>query len=113
MAIFQSEESTGELVAIGSVALRTISFCFLFAGFCIVCVSLFQALGHGFLSLIMSLVRQLGVLLPVAFVLSRFGVLDLVWWAFPVAEFSAVIMSVIFLRHIYAKEIKPMYTDNP
>ena len=112
MAIFQSEESTGELVAIGSVALRTISFSFLLAGFCIVCVSLFQALGHGFLSLIMSLVRQLGVLLPVAFVLSRFGVLDLVWWAFPTAEIVAVIMSIIFLRHIYTKEIKPMYSDN-
>ena len=109
MAIFQAEESSGDLVTIGSVALRIISISFLFAGFCVVCSSLFQALGHGFLSLVMSLIRQLGVLLPVAFVLSRFGILDLVWWAFPVAELSAVILAIFFLRHIYQKEIKPMY----
>ena len=111
MSIFQAEGGSGDLVAIGSVALRIISFSFLFAGFCIVSSSLFQALGHGLLSLVMSLIRQLGVLLPVAFVLSRFGVLDLVWWAFPVAELSAVIMAAFFLRHIYHKEIKPMYAD--
>jgi len=112
MSLFQAEGSSGELVTIGAVALRIISTHFIFAGFCIVCSSFFQALGHGFLSLIMSLIRQLGVLLPCAFVFSRMGGLNAVWWAFPVAEFSAVIMAAFFLRRVYCKEIKPLYSHS-
>lgn len=112
MSLFQAEDSSGELVAIGSVALRIISFSFIFAGFNIVCVSTFQALGHGILSLIMSLVRQLCVLLPVAFVLSRVAGLDAVWCAFPIAEVVALIMAALFLRRVYHKEIKPLYHNN-
>lgn len=112
MSIFQSEESSGDLVAIGSLALRIISLHFVFAGFNIVCSSLFQALGHGMLSLIMSVVRQLVVLLPVAFIMARVGGLNAVWWAFPAAEFSALIMASLFLRRVYRKEIKPLYNRN-
>lgn len=111
MSIFQAEGSSGDLVTIGTVALRIISLHFVFAGFCIVCSSVFQALGHGFLSLVMSLVRQLGVLLPVAFVLSRLGGLNAVWFAFPIAEFTALLLASFFLRRVYVKEIKPMYSQ--
>ena len=111
MSMFQAEGSSGELVAIGSVALRIISISFIFAGFNIVCVSTFQALGHGVLSLIMSLVRQLCVLLPVAFVLSRVAGLDAVWFSFPIAEVVALIMAALFLRRVYLKEIKPLYPN--
>ena len=109
MAIFQSEGSTGEMVEIGSLALRIISIHFPLAAFGIVTSSSFQALGHGILSLIMSLVRQLCVLLPAAFILSKLGGLNAVWFAFPVAELSAVILAAIFLRHLYRKEIKPLF----
>lgn len=111
MSIFQAEGSSGDLVAIGTVALRIISLHFVFAGFGIVCSSLFQALGHGFLSLVMSLVRQLCVLLPVAYILARLGGLNAVWFAFPIAEFIAVLLASFFLRRVYLKEIKPMYAD--
>ncbi len=109
MSIFQAEESSGDLVAIGSIALRIISIHFVLAGFNIVCSSLFQALGHGVSSLIMSVIRQLFVLLPSAFVLSRLGGLNAVWWAFPIAEISALLIAVYFLRKAYINEIKPMY----
>ncbi len=111
MAIFQSENSTGEMVEIGSLALRIISLHFPLAAFGIVTSSSFQALGHGFLSLVMSVIRQLGVLLPSAFILARLGGLNAVWFAFPIAEVAAVIVATIFLRRIYLSEIKPMRTD--
>ena len=111
MAIFQSEGSTGELVEIGSLALRIISIHFPLAAFGIVTSSCFQALGHGVLSLVMSLVRQLCVLLPAAFILSKVGGLNAVWFAFPLAELSAVILAAVFLRRLYRSEIKPMYSD--
>lgn len=93
---------------IGIPALRTLSICFVFAGFCIVCSSVFQALGHGVLSLWVSLVRQLCVLLPVAYVLAKVGGLHWVWWAFPIAEIFSVFMSAAFIRHVYKKEIAPL-----
>ena len=52
------------------------------------------------------MVRQLVVLLPVAFLLSRTGNLELVWWAFPLGELFSTTLTVIFLRHVYRKEIK-------
>jgi Na+-driven multidrug efflux pump len=75
----------------------------------VVSSSVFQALGHGLLSLTVSVVRQLLVLLPAAYVLSRIHGLDTVWWAFPIAELFAVTLCAIFLRRVYRKEILPLY----
>lgn len=111
MSIFQAEESSGDLITIGSVALRIISISFTLAGFNIVCSSLFQALGHGVSSLIMSVVRQLVVLLPSAFLLARLGGLNAVWWSFPIAELASLLIAVYFLRKAYINEIKPMYNN--
>ena len=63
--------ASDEMLAIGIPALRIISFSFLGAGFGITASSVFQATGHGFLSLAVSVIRQLLVLLPVAYILSR------------------------------------------
>ena len=57
----------------------------------------------------MSVVRQLVVLLPSAFLLARLGGLNAVWWSFPIAEFASLIIAVYFLRKTYINEIKPMY----
>ena len=97
---------TGDLLTIGIPALRIISLSFLFAGYSIVCSSVFQALGHGVLSLLVSVVRQLMVLLPVAFLLSRASGLAAVWWAFPTAELFSLTLSTVFLRRVYLREIK-------
>ena len=109
LGLFMAEgETTGDMLTIGVPALRTISLSFLFAGFAIVCSSVFQALGHGVLSLTVSVVRQLVVLLPVAFLLSRLNGLEAVWWAFPIAELFSLVLSSLFLRRVYRKEILPM-----
>ena len=101
-------DASDYMLSIGVPALRTISVHFLLAGFCIVSSSLFQALGHGVLSLAISLVRQLVVLLPAAWLLSLSGDLALVWWAFPLAELSSLLLCAVFLRYVYKREILPL-----
>lgn len=95
-----------DMIKIGIPALRTISLHFAFAGFCIICSSVFQALGNGLFSLIVSTGRQLLALLPAAYLLSLTGGLYAVWWAFPIAEIVSLILSAIFLRHVYKTKIK-------
>ena len=105
LLIFEASEN---MLNIGVPALRIISVSFLFAGYCIVCSSMFQALGHGLLSLLVSVFRQLLVLLPSAFLLSKIGGLDLVWYSFPIAEICSIFFSTYFLRHVFKKEIEPL-----
>ena len=114
IGLFEAEgEDAGDLLAIGVPALRIISFHFLVAGISVVSMSVFQALGHGVLSLTVSVIRQLVVLLPVAFVLSKVGGLSVVWWAFPLAEIFAVSLCILFLLRVYRQEIAPMETISP
>ena len=101
-------EASSDMLAIGVPALRIISLSFSFAGYGIVVGSVFQALGNGVYSLMVSVARQLLVILPVAFVLARIGGLAAVWWAFPIAEIVAVIMSTVLFRRIYCKKIQPL-----
>lgn len=98
--------ATEDMLAIGTYALRIISISFIFAGFCIILLSVFQALGHGMLSLCVSLIRQLVVILPVAFILAKLGGLHAVWYAFPIADIFSVTFCIIFLRKIYNSTIK-------
>lgn len=100
-ALFDASET---MLAIGAPALRTISFSFLFAGFGIVCGSLFQALGNGVYSMIVSIARQLLVLLP-AYLLSLAGEVGYVWWAFPIAEVVSFAVTIFFLIRINQKVI--------
>ncbi len=95
--------ASDEMMEIGSVALRIISFSFLFAGFCVIAGSVCQAIGNPIHSLIISVGRQLVVLLPVAWLLSLTGRLELVWVAFPVAELVSLTLSAVFLRHTLQK----------
>ncbi len=105
LGIFQAGE---EMLKIGVPALRILSVCFIAGGFTIVCSSLFQALGRGFLSMSISVVRQLVVLVPVAFLLSLAGNLTLVWVAFPIAEVFSATMAIFYLRMIHRKVIEPL-----
>lgn len=106
--LFSLFEASEEMLAIGVPALRTISLSFLFAGYCIIVGSMFQALGNGILSMVVSIARQLIVLLPVAFLLSLTGNVNLIWLAFPIAEIASLTLSSIFLYQIYKKVIKPL-----
>ncbi|MBQ8633465.1 MAG: MATE family efflux transporter [Lachnospiraceae bacterium] len=106
--LFSLFEASADMLAIGIPALRFISISFLFAGFCIIAGSTFQALGNGMLSMIVSIARQLVVLLPVAYLLSLTGNLNLIWLSFPIAELMSVALSGLFLYKIYKKVIKPL-----
>ena len=91
-------DASAEMTAIGVPALRIISISFLLAGFCIISGSVCQAIGNPMYSMVVSICRQLVVLLPAAWLLAQTGRLELVWWSFPIAEIASVTLSAIFLR---------------
>ena len=93
----------------GCVALRTISWCFPVAAVCIVLGASFQALGNGIYSTIVSICRQMLVLLPVAYLLSLTGNVNNVWLAFPIAELVSAAATVVLFRRIYKAKIKPLF----
>lgn len=90
--------ATDHMRQIGIPAFRIIAIHFLFAGFCIVSGSVFQAIGNPLHALINSVCRQLVVLLPAAWLLAQSGKLELVWFCFPIAEIFSFILSAVFLR---------------
>ncbi len=101
-------DASADMLAIGVPALRTISISFLAAGACIVIGSTFQALGRGTYSMCVSIARQLVVLVPSAYLLSRTGSLDAVWWSFPIAEVMGVAATVLFFLHLNRQVIRPL-----
>ena len=100
---------TGHFLDIGGQALGVISLGFLVAGVCVVLCAVFQALGNGLYATIVSVARQLLLLLPAAYLLSLTGQLDLVWWAFPLAEIVSIGVTVALFVRIYRKKLKPLY----
>ncbi|MDO5377479.1 MAG: MATE family efflux transporter [Clostridia bacterium] len=102
-------DASDEMLRIGKPALRIVSVSFPIAGFCIGCSTVFQALGFSVYSMITSLVRQLFVLIPVAFAIGRLtGDVTMVWWAFVVAELFSLVLSVIFYRRVNERVIKAL-----
>jgi putative MATE family efflux protein len=97
-----------EMLQIGVPALRIICLSYMMAGACIAMGSIFQAFSRSFYSLFVSIGRQLVVLLPAAWLLSRTGSVTMVWWAFPIAEMASGILSVIFFRKLYKEVVDPM-----
>lgn len=97
LGLFNASET---MMRIGVPALRIISISFVLAGFCIACGSVFQAMGRSVYSMVVSVARQLVVLLPTAYGLSMLGNVDAVWWAFPVAELMSLAMTVFYLLRI-------------
>ena len=102
LSIYNASET---MLSIGRPALRLTSISFVFAGYCIVLGSVFQALGNGVYSLICSVTRQIVVLLPTAYLLSLTGNLNLVWLAFPIAEIASVSVSTLLFRKLYTDRI--------
>lgn len=92
------DTGTESLITLGVPALRIIGCHYLIAWFCIISSSMFQALGTAVYSMIISIARQLVVLIPAAYILGKIGGLDLIWWSFVVAEFMSLLMCVIFLK---------------
>ena len=101
-------DTSPDFLSMGQRALRTISLCFPFAAVCIALGASFQALGNGIYSTIVSLFRQLLVLLPAAYLLSLTGQVNAVWWAFPIAELVSLTTTTILFVRIYRKKLRPL-----
>ena len=102
-------DASAEMLRIGVPALRIISLSFPVAGFCIGAGTVFQALGYSIYSMLNSLVRQLIVLIPTAFVIGRLtGDVTMIWYAFVIAEVFSLALSTVFFRKIYRNVIKPL-----
>ena len=98
-------DATDTMLTVGIPALRIISLSFCMAGACIALGSSFQALGKSIYSMITSIVRQLVFLVPIAYVLARYGASigndNLVWWCYPIAEVFSLTLTLLFFRHVY------------
>ncbi len=99
--------------AVGEKALATISLHLPLASICIVIGSVFQALGKGVNSMIVSAARQLVVLIPVAYLLAQTGKVDSVWWSFPIAEVMSILVSLVLFFMLYRKRIKDIPDGAP
>lgn len=86
-----------EMYEIGIKALRSISWCFLPAGYGIITAGMMQATGYGFSSMWGSIIRQFVGILPLAYIFGKIGGLDLVWWAFPSAEILGLLYYMMFM----------------
>lgn len=98
--------ASDDLLKIGIPALRTIGVHYLIAWYCIIAGTVFQALGKAIFSMVVSIMRQLVVLIPAAYLLAKFGGLYMVWWSFPIAEIMSFIVSTAFFIRIWRTVIK-------
>ena len=105
LAMFKASDV---MLSIGVPALRIISISFFGAGVAIVLSSVFQAVGNGVLSLLMSVARQLVVILPAAYLLAKFFGLNAVWFSFVMAEVASVGMAILMFRKVYRNRIQQM-----
>lgn len=94
-----------DMLTIGVPALRIIGIHYLIAWFCIVIGTVFQALGKAVFSMIVSIMRQLVVLIPAAYILAKLGGLHAVWWSFPIAEVISLLVTLFFFFKIYREII--------
>lgn len=95
--LFDAKE---EMIEIGVPALRVISLSFIFAGISLVLSAVFQSVDHALKSLLITLLRQMVLLLPIVYVLAQQFTLDVVWWAFPITEAVVSILAVLYLRNV-------------
>ena len=102
---------TEEFLAIGVKALHILCLPFPVAAICIALGASFQALGKGSYSTIVSLCRQLIVLLPVAYLLSLTGDVNNVWWSFPIAEVMSALVTGLLFGRLYRRKVKPLFED--
>ena len=97
--------ASDDMLKIGVPALRIIGVHYLMAWFSIICSTIVQALGKAVFSMIVSIMRQLFILIPAAYILAKIGGLAVVWWSFPIAEIISLTVSVLFLIYVYRKII--------
>lgn len=107
LQLFDAEEY---MFTVGVPALKILSLAFITAGFNITCSSLFQAVGKSMYSLWATTVRQLLVLVPLAYLFSLSGNVEAIWWACPIAEVFCLVTCVLMCRRVDRTILKPMET---
>lgn len=105
--IFSLFNASEELSVMAVSAMRKISLCFLPASIGVVMTALFQSVGKGIRSLLMSVLRQLVLILPIAFVLSKISI-DAMWLAFPIAELGCTLLAIIFFIDLKKKDFSKL-----
>jgi Na+-driven multidrug efflux pump len=106
--------ATGEMIRIGRAALTIIPIGLVFASVSIMCSVMFQAVGKGTYSMYLSLARQLFVLVPAAWLLSKiFHEVTAVWWSFPIAEAFTIAIALVMFVRIYQTRIHTMPSEPP
>lgn len=105
LKMFNASDDMNE---IGIGALRTISWCFIPAGYGIITAGMLQATGYGFTSMWGSVIRQFAGILPLAFIFGKIGGLDMVWWSFPAAESLGLIYYVVFFYILNKKSFSKL-----
>ncbi|MBQ6370464.1 MAG: MATE family efflux transporter [Firmicutes bacterium] len=105
ISVFNAKDSA-DMYEIGVPAFRAISWCFMPASFGIMSSSIFQASGHGFLSLWGSIIRQFVGVLPIALLFAHLFGLGMVWYSFPLAEIFGTLYFALMLHHMYKKEFR-------
>jgi Na+-driven multidrug efflux pump len=103
LALFNA---TPQMIEIGVPAFRIISSIYIFSGFCIICISVLQAMGNAVQGLLVVSARQLLVLLPAAWLLSLTGSLNAVWLAFPIAEIVSLAASIFFIKRLFDVKLR-------
>lgn len=99
-------DASKNMLAIGVKCLRRVSISYFVVGFSIIAVAVFQSMGHGMMALMESVLRQIIILVPSAYLLSKTGVLENVWYSFLIAELVAAVLSIYFIRRIYKTQIE-------
>jgi putative MATE family efflux protein len=101
-------DASDTLMDIGSAALRIISLSYVFAAFTLIMQGVYQALGNGLYSLVISLMRVVIVLIPALYIFAQFFELSQIWWAFVLAEAISAVVGAFLLKRIYRERIKPL-----
>ncbi|NLI53404.1 MAG: MATE family efflux transporter [Clostridiales bacterium] len=106
--------ATPEMLRIGRAALTIIPSCLVLSSVSINCSVMFQAIGKGSYSMYLSLARQLVILIPAAWLLSRaFGEVTAVWWAFPIAEVFTIAVALWMFGYVYSRRIRMLPPEPP
>jgi Na+-driven multidrug efflux pump len=105
-------DASAELMSIGVVAMPIISLSFIFVAFTLIAQGVYNALGNGIYSLIITLCRVVVILLPILFLFVKLFTLNVIWWAFVLAEFGSAVVGVFLLKHIYNQKVVPIKEEN-
>lgn len=108
MSLFQPTE---EMLWVGVPIFQIVGFTFLLSPVSVICSSLFQGLGNGHYSLVVTTARQLVIRIPLAYFLAQFGDMALIWFCWPISELCSIFISVFLFLKIYKKRIKFLESD--